>query len=1098
MGASLEDLLADTRLARLFQEDRCCALQLWILQVKGMGANETEVENRLLYGRLLPYNHASDKWHATEDDHFQSIGEHRAQVIQANLYFRGRHAASLLKHLGNGENLREVSHAIGFVLNGALAVRIGHLRLGQDLHHRTVAYLPNRDSWIPGGRLSPHGSASALSASLFPGDKRALIQLEDRKTERELLKFVVERLKEMTGLDFGGLDGSRLGDLELLVFPTLDDRERELLHLAREEEQFSVHLDPQQLPGYRRFAVRLALFNAGEVVHSAIITASCDAAGSVDCRFAVPELLLPILEGVQVEIHGFHANDVHGSLCCRWQVGFIRQPVMEMHMVGAGQPTVRSSWLERFTRSATAAARLKAAQTVSQGRTQSTVRAGGWKYDPWVPLNRELAVWFERLRPQPSDGRFFEKLSENSLGRLEFVEWFKRQLGKYDRHEVVLFDPYFEDAGAWLIIPNAKPSGRYVVFTTLPKPSEEQSGDGTEPSRIDNLLASCERMRPLLGNVRFQIYGLKAGALHDRYMLFIGDDEIPAAGFHLSNSIQKSNESFPLLITPIPQDVLWKVCDYSGAMLEKAFAPVEGTESPKVQLIFDSQAGRTARVLPSARLTFLDRVNAGDVLAAWTGDDSLRGLSREGLRERMRVLGFLQGDSLTIKDAPGFVGCIHLLKAPEFTQCAESWEIMAWLQACTSTGNEVVGAESSQDQGSQSFLARFLETRFDRALPASSPKTITHTSSAFLLNTLEELLRTNYWVERMCDVAKPAALEWTDFFAIRILWAHSPDVLISLMERRVTPSLDDENPAHTLSLCVLSQILSEIGLGVMFALTERQRQRLLTSSLGVLRWMGLNALERRISQPEGLNVLIRGVSSLVYEERVLALGWMVARFDQARMEAATIQGLIEALWNVLPPTLSKSDLELMIRAMRCHRHRLGQCEPQLFQAVLRPLLEQRRVTSDDACEIWMSELMAYLEDVLQGLGGGFQRGSEGLTTENAAQLFSQSTSKKQRETLKPLKGMLAKVRRTIQQPLANTVDWTRWHRSLIVALWLHAFAKWAASFLAGGSEIRDELNQFAVDTKQVALARSISDWRSDRVSYGHLVRFLEEVALLSD
>ncbi|WP_431798393.1 hypothetical protein SGO26_29620 (plasmid) [Cupriavidus metallidurans] len=57
MAPILDDLLNDGRLARLFSKDaRHCALQLWILQIR----SEQSIENRVVYGRLLPYSHSSD------------------------------------------------------------------------------------------------------------------------------------------------------------------------------------------------------------------------------------------------------------------------------------------------------------------------------------------------------------------------------------------------------------------------------------------------------------------------------------------------------------------------------------------------------------------------------------------------------------------------------------------------------------------------------------------------------------------------------------------------------------------------------------------------------------------------------------------------------------------------------------------------------------------------------------------------------------------------------------------------------------------------------------------------------------------------------
>jgi hypothetical protein len=112
-------------------------------------------------------------------------------------------------------------------------------------------------------------------------------------------------------------------------------------------------------------------------------------------------------------------------------------------------------------------------------------------------------------------------------------------------------------------------------------------------------------------------------------------------------------------------------------------------------------------------------------------------------------------------------------------------------------------------------------------------------------------------------------------------------------------------------------------------------------------------------------------------------------------------------------------------------------------------------------------------------------------------LFSQSSLKSQQDSLELLRGMLGKVRRTIQQPLASTLNWSLWDRSLVVALWLHAFGKWAEQATAEVSEISGELKRFTADTGRIALTRSASEWHMGRrMGCEELVQFVEEVAPL--
>lgn len=71
----LDDLLNGYRLARVFSDcGRYCALQLWALQIK----SGKSTENRVVYGRLLPYIHANAAWSASNNSDFESVGNIKA------------------------------------------------------------------------------------------------------------------------------------------------------------------------------------------------------------------------------------------------------------------------------------------------------------------------------------------------------------------------------------------------------------------------------------------------------------------------------------------------------------------------------------------------------------------------------------------------------------------------------------------------------------------------------------------------------------------------------------------------------------------------------------------------------------------------------------------------------------------------------------------------------------------------------------------------------------------------------------------------------------------------------------------------------------
>ncbi|MGV8056861.1 MAG: VPA1262 family protein [Smithellaceae bacterium] len=1110
MAFTLNDILNDGRLERLFSKDgRDCALQLWILQIR----SALGIENRLLYGRLLPYSHSSNTWYATDDDHFEPVGEPQAQVIRVTLYIKSSDTTALLKHLSDGHDLTLISDELKLNMQQKIAGRVGTTRIGFPIVYRPVAYLLNRDAPGREAPRSPHGAAGAFSASMSQSDKLALFRI-GADFDDALIKFIIEQLSADTGLDFGHNDITRLGDLELLVFPTLDDSERELLSAGWKGEPgvFTVKLNPMQLPHYNRFHVRLCVTNDNQLIHACMATVECFEGDVISCEFSVPVELHPIADSTEVEIYGSRTDDVRaGTLCCRWGIGYIREININGNLVGNGGGSVQLDWLVRVTKSPTSSERLKAAQLINQGRMGFETSVGGRKADPWVPVNHEVRSLFAKLHPSHSEGRFFDRLSDSGgLSRLDFVEWIKDLLIKNQNHQILIFDPYFEDAGIGLIVPNAGNQGDYVVFTTLPKPPKQKSrfslllghlkkwwtleNLSTAKDRINNLLSSCEQLKPLLKSVRLRVYGLKDGALHDRYILIAGKDGSPITGFNLSNSIQKANENYPLLITPIPADVLLRVLKYASELLGLAVeeSAADGGSASRIKLIFDSNSTRQVPRKRFERLRFLKNSVAGDVLSGWTGEQSLRGLKNDALRQRMRELGLLQEESLVLKDRHGLITYLDQ-QTGDFSNFTAHWDVLGEVLAHSPAGDLLGTADLSAKTAFLNFLAQFLRDSFDRIHSEEVDAPIAVVASSYFQESIEGLLTKPYKPHHFVYPVKYAALTWSEYFAINIMWSHDPDALLSITEAQVATVLLEERQREAVKLSLLSQIVSEIAVGAEFGLNDVQRDRLVRSTNGLLKWLGLNALESQLKNAEGVRDLVRYTSSFSNRERIQTIGWMTNHFAGKPDEAMTFQSLVDSLHAIMPKKISAEIANLLVDSLRGHMRRLGWCEPWLFEDVIRPLMVNARVEVDDLCSIWITELITYFEETLNDQVCIFKRNAEGRVTEVAASLFSRSGLQQQRTVMESLQRILARVRRDIQQPLASTLNWTKWDTSLVIIMWILAFTKWASHFITTPSGIEPELEQLSNEAGCLALIRPINEWRSQGVEPGGLVKFIEEV-----
>lgn len=1097
MAPALDDLLNDCRLARLFSQDaRHCALQLWILQIR----SEQSIENRVVYGRLLPYSHSSDRWSSSEDDNFHTFGQVQAQVLQLNVYVKSVQCADLLRQLSAGRTVSAISEELKLGLSGKLEARLGATALATDyLAYRPVAYLLNRDAYDRRSPSSPHSGAGAFSASITQTDKGALFRL-GQDYDVALTASVVKRLNADTGLDFGGADTTRFGDLELLVFPALDDMERHLLSVswADAPRALVVKFNPMQVPHFSGFQFRLSIANDGQIVYSGVARAERNVEDVFECSFELSEQLHARTDSTELEIFGF--NDDHsgeGTLCCRWRIGYVREVHVQSHVTGHGASPVKFDWLEKTTRPSVSA-RVKAALTINRGNLGFTNSIGGREVDPWVPANRNLVSLFSRLHPPKSEGRFFLRWGQgDGEGRLQFVEWFRALLAKYQQHQIVIFDPYFEAAGLGLVLLCAAREADYIIFTSLPKPSKvgeatPGESDKATSGRINNLVASCEHNRHLLKRIKLRIYGLKEGRLHDRYILIMGPDRLPVAGFNLSNSFQKAAENYPLLVTPIPADILLEVEQYKSGLVQEAEAaqPKDETDHASMRLLFDSTASPAAprRYEP---LRFLEKAQAGDVLSAWTGEPSLQGLSGDPLKQRMAARGLLKDGSLALPETAGLRNCLDQ-QAGDYANFTATWEVLGELLAHSRTEDDRF-RELESEAGFLAFLAQFLDASFNRAHDEVD-KELAVTDARFFRKPVETLLHSSYHPHHLFHATKYAALTWTEYFTIKFLWWYAPGALLAIAEAQVAGVPMEPQGPDVVRLSLLSQIVSEISLSMQFDISEVQRDRLVCSSNGLLQWMGLNAIERKLERPGGLAAVLQWVATLSYPEQVRALGWMVNRAAKNPRTAEHYNDLVAAMHEALPATISADELGRLVDSMRGHMRQLPWAEPWLFQDVVFPLIRNNSAKTDDACELWVQELAALLEPELENQPRLFDREREGQTTNITAFLFAYSSRKRQQTSLKSMQVILKRQRRIVQQPLASTSDWNRWDSALTISMWVLAFTRWGQYYLRGRGMADRELDELSRDAWELVMARSMDQWRSESAGkQGELAAFLDQV-----
>ena len=458
----------------------------------------------------------------------------------------------------------------------------------------------------------------------------------------------------------------------------------------------------------------------------------------------------------------------------------------------------------------------------------------------------------------------------------------------------------------------------------------------------------------------------------------------------------------------------------------------------------------------------------------------------------MTELGLLCAESLVLEDISLMSSLIKYLdrQSYNFVDFSAKWNVLGEILAHSPAGDLIDVTDLSAKTAFLDALAFFLIESFRRTQSEEVDAPIAVVASSHFLEPIDVLLTKSYRPHHFYHPVKYAALTWPEYFAINILWSNAPDTLISIAETQAM-SLNESQTSVKLSL--LSQIVSEIAVRTEYGLQDKQRDRLTQSTNGLLKWLGLNGLEASIKDAEGARTVVQYTSLFSNSERIRIIGWLTGHFAGSPSNVAIFDCLVDSLHGILPLKLNVADASLLVDSLRGHMRRLGWCEPWLFQRVLQPLFEGGRVTADDLCSIWGTELVTYLEETLRDQTCIFKRNAEGRITEITAFLFSRSGFQHQTITIKSLQQILKMVQRDIQLPLASTLNWGKWNTSLVISMWIFSFTQWASHFMTTPSEVESDLVRLAHEARRLALTRPLSEWESQGVEPGALAQFIQEV-----
>lgn len=1113
MDILLSDILEDKRLIRLFGvPNNQCALQLWLLQIK----KDELVESRLLYGRALPYDFSNNKWSVTRDDNFVKYNGFQAQVICLNLYCTSSTLLEVTKNITEGNDLTTINNknVLSFS-HKEDSKRFGAFCLNNDLSFRPVSYLPMRSDWFATGLRSVHESAGAFSASITNLQKNSIFKIDDINDEK-LIKNCIKELHSKTGLDFLDNDSDRIGDLEFLVFPTLDEKERNLFYINWDKKGsvISINLEQSKDQLFDDFQFNITLVNGDSNIYSVFINQSYKIGSKLEFEHTIPAFLNEIIDGVKVDVFAKNTKDDYFFLYSQYGVSYIREISLNTQLASVSGK-VSNSWLLKHANE-NDQGNIKKLETIQQKSIDVKSLIGGRKNDPWIAVNKLIKNNFENLIETKSEGEFFEQWEEGKgSGRIKFSEWFRKVIHANDSGSVYIFDPYFEDAGIYLLSLSASVNTEYVVFTTREKQKKTEKNSffwnvinkiydffvetQNKPlwsERINSLLEACEKLKPLLMRVKLKIYALppnvgKRPAFHDRYILTLDSNGKPVKGFHLSNSIQKANESYPLLITPIPKNTLEKVLVYASSILENTKINNDDEDIEFVDnrnnLIFDSrkyysQLKDKTRYEP---LAIFENKFSGDLLSEWLCEPSLKGKHSENLKEKLTSLDCLQGESFkgakynSLGNLEGFLRCC----TPE--DFKRYWFVAGSLFAHTSMGDS---EKIYKELASKTIIKRLSEYILQHDDSISDAETGGVDFSALYSKNIDSLLielRGSYdFLERGI-----ARLDWALFYAIKIIWKADCTLTLNLLCEHINSVIDD-SVEHKKLIC--AQLISEIALDIEFGINNIQIFELIRQPVAILKWLGFCGLENEMANTQNISLL--ALSNFPKKkDKIKFLCWAVNRSsNEMSGEQSDINKIyITELLNTIPHQLTLNEFRELVQALEGRMQQLGWCEPWMYEYIITPLLNTNRVDIDYVCEVWMDELISNLSLFINNKNI-FSLKTEGQMTNFSALYLANSSAKLFDSKIKKLKKLLTNAERYIQAPLSSTKNWSEWDSALKVALWIYGFTKWVEYFLKRPYKLSNDFNELKLSSHRLAMYRQKDEWASMTTAGNEFGVFLKE------